>query len=31
MKEMLQRPDISGWRKNRIREQLPPDDNVKEY
>lgn len=31
MKEMLQRPDVSGWRKNRIREQLPPDDNVKEY
>lgn len=31
MKALLQRPDISGWRKNRIKEQLPPDDNVKEY
>ncbi len=31
IKEMLQRPDVSGWRKNRIREQLPPEDNVKEY
>jgi hypothetical protein len=31
MKELLQRPDLSGWRKNRIKEQLPPDDNVKEY
>jgi hypothetical protein len=31
IKSMLERPDISGWRKNRIREQLPPDDNVKEY
>lgn len=31
MKEMLQRTDVSGWRKNRIREQLPPDDNIKEY
>lgn len=31
MKEMLQRTDVSGWRKNRIREQLPTDDNVKEY
>jgi hypothetical protein len=31
MKTLLQRPDISGWRKNRIKEQLPPDDNVKEY
>jgi hypothetical protein len=31
MKEILQRPDISGWRKNRIREQLPPDENIKEY
>ena len=31
MKEMLQRPDISGWRKNRIREQLPSDENTKEY
>lgn len=31
MKELLRRPDISGWRKNRIKEQLPPDDTVKEY
>lgn len=31
MKEMLQRTDVSSWRKNRIREQLPTDDNVKEY
>jgi hypothetical protein len=31
MKEILQRPDISGWRKNRIREQLPTDDNTKVY
>jgi hypothetical protein len=31
MKEILQRPDISGWRKNRIREQLPTDENIKEY
>ena len=31
MKALLQRSDISGWRKNRIKEQLPPDDNVKEY
>ena len=31
MKALLQRPDISGWRKNRIKEQLPTDDNVKEY
>jgi hypothetical protein len=31
MQGMLKRPDVSGWRKNRIREQLPPEDNVKEY
>lgn len=31
MQGMLKRSDISGWRKNRIREQLPPEDNVKEY
>ena len=31
MQGMLERPDVSGWRKNRIREQLPPEDNVKEY
>jgi hypothetical protein len=32
MREMLERPDISGYRKNRIREQLPPEENMtKEY
>ena len=32
LKEILNRPDISGWRKNKIKQQLPPDDYlVKEY